>query len=167
MFFFVKELKGANLSQNHRRSQEGGTGVRASSIEMPPMTKIWQKNLVSSLSVSFSIFAYNSTRVHQQLTINNIDDQGARRTPLIQFFPTNLNVQPGWNEDFLSWVATSSPHLNFFERNAITSAVFALRLSARAERSDSRTVFGHYLYLAGRCCKKVPGAPRNVNPARE
>ena len=34
--------------------------ARAPSIEMPPMTKIYQKKLVSSFSVSFSIFAYNS-----------------------------------------------------------------------------------------------------------
>ena len=39
--------------------------ARAPSIEMPPMTKIWQKSLVSLFSVSFSIFAYNSTRVQQ------------------------------------------------------------------------------------------------------
>ena len=37
MFFFMKELKGAILSQNHRRSQGGSRGP---SIEMPPMTKI-------------------------------------------------------------------------------------------------------------------------------
>ena len=61
----MKEFKGAILSQNHRPSQG------APSIEMPPMTKILQKLLVSSFSVSFSIFAYNSTRVHQQLKINN------------------------------------------------------------------------------------------------
>ena len=65
-FFFVKELKGAILSQNHRRSQGGGgggQGARATTIEMPPMTKICQKDFVSSFS--FSIFAYNSTRVQQ------------------------------------------------------------------------------------------------------
>ena len=36
----MKELKGAILSENHRRSQGIGPGARASSIEMPPMTKI-------------------------------------------------------------------------------------------------------------------------------
>ena len=36
----MKELKGAILSQNHRRSQGGGTGGPEPSIEMPPMTKI-------------------------------------------------------------------------------------------------------------------------------
>ena len=30
--------------------------------------------------------AYNNTGVQQQSTINNIDHQGARRTPLFQFF---------------------------------------------------------------------------------
>ena len=34
MFFFMKEPKGAILSQNHRRSQ----GARGLSIEIPPMT---------------------------------------------------------------------------------------------------------------------------------
>ena len=61
----MKELKGMILSQNHRRSQGVAQGARAPSIEMLPMTKIYQKNLVSSFSVSFSIFAYNSTRVQQ------------------------------------------------------------------------------------------------------
>ena len=45
--------------------REVAEGARALSIEMPPMTKILQKNLVSSFSVSFSIFAYNSTHVQQ------------------------------------------------------------------------------------------------------
>ena len=79
-------IRGAILSQNHRRSQGLAEGTRAPLIKMPPMTNICQKSLVSSFSVSFSIFAYISTRVQQSLTINNIDDQGARRTPLIQFF---------------------------------------------------------------------------------
>ena len=66
MFFFMKELiKGVILSQNHRRSRGVAKGTRAPSIEMPPMTKICQKSLVSSFSVSFSIFAYISTRVQQ------------------------------------------------------------------------------------------------------
>ena len=65
MFFFVKEIKGAILFQNHRRSQGGAQGAQAPSIEMPSMTKIWQKSLVSSFSVSFSIILYNSTRVQQ------------------------------------------------------------------------------------------------------
>ena len=67
VLFFIKKLKGAILSQNHRRSQRSGpegwpSGARDPSFEMPPMTQIWQKNLVSSFSVSFSIFAY--TTVH-------------------------------------------------------------------------------------------------------
>ena len=40
VFFFVKELKCAILSQNHRRSQGVAQGARDPSIEMPPMTKI-------------------------------------------------------------------------------------------------------------------------------
>ena len=43
--------------------------------------------------------------------------------------------------------------LTFYERNAITSAVFALWLSARARPSDGKTFFGLHLYLPGRCCK--------------
>ena len=37
--FFLKEFKGAILSQNRRRAR-GEPGTRAPSIEMPPMTKI-------------------------------------------------------------------------------------------------------------------------------
>ena len=37
--FFMKELKGAFLSQNHGRNQGGGLGGPAPSIEMPPMAK--------------------------------------------------------------------------------------------------------------------------------
>ena len=59
----MKELRGAILSQNHRRSQGVSEGTRAPSIKMPPMAKIYQKSLISSFSVSFSVFAYNSTRV--------------------------------------------------------------------------------------------------------
>ena len=43
--------------------------------------------------------------------------------------------------------------LTFYERNAITSAVFAIWLSARAWPSDGKTFFGFHLYLPGRCCK--------------
>ena len=88
----MKKLWGAILSQNHWRSQGMSEGTWAPSIKMSPTAKICQKSLISSFSVSFSIFAYNSTRVQLQLTINNIDDQGTRRTPLIQVFPTTLNV---------------------------------------------------------------------------
>ena len=38
--FFMKELKVAILSQNHRRSQGLAQGARAPSNEMPPMSKI-------------------------------------------------------------------------------------------------------------------------------
>ena len=62
----MKELiRGAILSQNHWRSQGVAEGTRALLIKMPPMTKICQKSLVSSYSVSFSIFALLSTRVQQ------------------------------------------------------------------------------------------------------
>ena len=88
----MQELKGVILSQNHRRSQRVGPGapgpLNRNAINHKSLTKI----RVSSFLVFFSIFAYNSTRVQQYLTINNIYDRGASRTPLIQFFPTNSNV---------------------------------------------------------------------------
>ena len=45
---------------------KGGQGAQGPPTEMLPMIKMSQKNtIVSSVSVSFSIFAYNSTRVQQ------------------------------------------------------------------------------------------------------
>ena len=61
----MKELKGAILSQNHWRSQGGGLGGPAPLNWNATNDKNLTKNLVSSFSVSFSIFAYNSTRVLQ------------------------------------------------------------------------------------------------------
>ena len=62
----MKELiRGAILSQNHWRSQGVAEDARAHLIKIPPTTKICQKGLVSSFSVSFSIFAYISTHVQQ------------------------------------------------------------------------------------------------------
>ena len=61
----MKQLKGAILSQGHRRSQGGGIGGPGPLIKMPPMTKFLQKKTCFSFSVSFSIFAYNSTRIQQ------------------------------------------------------------------------------------------------------
>ena len=50
----MKELnRGAILSQNHWRSRGVAEGTRAPTIEMPAMTKICQKRLVSSFSVLF------------------------------------------------------------------------------------------------------------------
>ena len=60
------EIKQAKFSAigyppQHRRSQRGAQGARAPPIEMLPMIKTSQKKtIVSSVSVSFSIFAYNS-----------------------------------------------------------------------------------------------------------
>ena len=59
----MKELKGTILSQIIDVARGVAQGARDPSIEMPPMTKIYQKKLVFSFSVSFSIFVYNSTRV--------------------------------------------------------------------------------------------------------
>ena len=62
----MKELiRGAILPQNHWRNQGVAEETRAPLIKMLPMTKICQKNLVSTFSVSFSIFTYISTRVQQ------------------------------------------------------------------------------------------------------
>ena len=66
MCFFMKELKGTILSQNHRRSQGGGPGARAPSIDMTPMTKIYQKNfflhfqfLLASLGTTVRVYYSN------------------------------------------------------------------------------------------------------------
>ena len=48
--------------------------------------------------------------------------------------------------------------LTFYERNAITSAVFAIWHSARARASDDKTFFGLHLYLPERCCKNTLSA---------
>ena len=66
MFFFIKEIKGMILSQNHRRSQGGGLGSRVPSIEMPPMTKIYQENLFLHFQFLLaSLGTTYSTRVQQ------------------------------------------------------------------------------------------------------
>ena len=55
----MEELKGAILSQHHRRNQGGGSGVPGPLNQND--TNLTKKSLVSSFSLSFSIFAYNST----------------------------------------------------------------------------------------------------------
>ena len=78
----MQELKGAILSQNHRRNQRGGPGgpdpLNRNAINDKSLTK----NPGFFIFNFFSIFAYSNTRVQQNLTINNIHDQGARRTPI-------------------------------------------------------------------------------------
>ena len=44
--FFIKKLKGAILSQNHRRSQGGGPGVKKSYFN-PIFTNIFNKHLTN------------------------------------------------------------------------------------------------------------------------
>ena len=61
----MTEFKGAILSQNHRRSQGGGPVGPGPLNLNATMDKNLTKKLVSSFSVSFSIFAYNSTRVQR------------------------------------------------------------------------------------------------------
>ena len=78
----MQELKVAVLSQNHRRSQGGDPGGPESINRNASNNKNLTKNLLSS----FSVFFLGSLRTTVVLiTINNIDKQGARRTPLIQF----------------------------------------------------------------------------------
>ena len=61
----MKELKGAILSQNHRRSQGDGPGGPGPFNRNAINDKNLAKSFVSSFSVSFSIFVYNSTRAEQ------------------------------------------------------------------------------------------------------
>ena len=82
----MKELMGAILSQNQRRRQGGGPRGPGHLNWNATNDKNLTKKPYFFIFISFSIFAYNSTRVQQQLTINNINGQGARRTPLNQFF---------------------------------------------------------------------------------
>ena len=63
--FFMKELRGAILSQNHWRSLGVAEGTRAPSMKMPPMTKICQKTLFLHFqfllaSLRTTVHAYNS-----------------------------------------------------------------------------------------------------------
>ena len=61
----MKELKGAILSQNHRRSQGGGPeGPGPLNRNATNDTNLTKKPFLH-LPVSFSIFEYNSTRVQQ------------------------------------------------------------------------------------------------------
>ena len=69
---------------------------------------------------------------------------------------------PGKLRDFVTKVASSGPHLTFYERSAITRAGFTTWLSARAPRSDSKTFFNLHLYLAGRCCENPQSTKDNA-----
>ena len=73
----MQELKGTILSQNHRRSQGFGPGgpgpLNWNAINHKSLTK---NPCFFIFSFFFSIFACNSTRVQQYLTINNIYDRG-------------------------------------------------------------------------------------------
>ena len=70
---------------------------------------------------------------------------------------------------FVLKVATSGPHLPFYEHNAITRAGFTIWHSVRAPCSDGKTFFGFTSIWQENVAKihKVPGAPYNVNPARK
>ena len=63
--FLWKKLKARSYLRVIGVAEKVAQGARALLFETPPATKIYQKNLVSSFSVYFSIFAYNSTRVQQ------------------------------------------------------------------------------------------------------
>ena len=87
---------------------------------------------------------------------HNIDGQGAR-PPRFNFFNQFKCFSRVKLWIFVLKVATSGPHLTFYERNA-TRAGFMISKSARASHSDGKTFFGLYLYLAGRCCKNPQSA---------
>ena len=59
------------------------------------------------------------------------------------------------NKEFCLESCSSGPHLPFYESNAITRAGFILWHRARTLRSDGKSFYDLYLYLAGRCCKNV------------
>ena len=61
----MKEIKGSILSQNDRRSQGGGPTGPGSLNPNATNDKNLIKKILFSLSESFSMFAYNSTREQQ------------------------------------------------------------------------------------------------------
>ena len=63
---------------------------------------------------------------------------------------------------FVLKVATSGPHLPFYERNAVISAGFTIWHSVRAPRSNGKTFFGLHLYLAGRFCENPQSTSGSV-----
>ena len=85
-------------SQGSQRSQ-GGQGARASPIEMSSMIKMWQKSFVSSVSVSLSIFAYNSTGAQQSVMSIFVEHWGG----IICNFTSNLPYFQHWGR----WTATT------------------------------------------------------------
>ena len=91
----------------HRRSQGGKSPLP---IEMSPMIKIvTTKRYAFLVSVSFSIFAYNSKRVQQ--TNINIDDQ-VTWTPSNQTFDIQFkSITRTKLRVFVPKVAASGPHL--------------------------------------------------------
>ena len=103
--------------------------------------------------VSFSIFAYTTVlEYNTKLPIILM----TRSPGPHQFDFANQLKCITWVKligGFALKVATSGPHLLFYERNAITRARLTIWHSARAPRSDGKTVFGLLLYLAGRCCE--------------
>ena len=119
---------------------------------------MFQNSLVSSFSLSFIIFAYNSTHVQQYtcttVITNNIDDQEAR--PHQFHFANQLKcITRVKLRDFVLKAATLGPHFPFYERNAITRAGFTIWHSARASHSNGKTFFVFHLYLAERCCEII------------
>ena len=80
-------------------------------IEMLFMTKLWQKKpIVSSVSVSFSIFCVQRFLL---AFVNNIDDQGPQ-APLKSIFANQFKCKT-WKKlrVFVLQFAISSPHLTF------------------------------------------------------
>ena len=66
-------------------------------------------------SLRTTVHAYNSARLQQQLTINNVDDQGGPAHPHNSIFSNQFKrITRVKSRVFVLKVATSGPHLNFF-----------------------------------------------------
>ena len=132
------------------------------------MTKVWQKK------PCFFIFSFFLHLCIQQYTRTTVINNKQYSRPGGPAYPLNLifsnqfkRITRVKSRIFVRKLLFQALILTFYERNAITSAVFAKWLSARDRPSDGKTFFGLHLYLAGRCsknslycrkqCKSSPG----------
>ena len=126
-----------------------------------------QNVLCFSVSVSFSIFSYNSTRVHQHLTTNW---RPGGPDPLIQIWQPVYMYNLGEIKGFCPKNCNVRHSHNFFyEHNAITSAEFTKWHSARCPVLRWYDVYLVFTYIWQEDVVnilKLPKAPRNVNPSR-
>ena len=141
----------------HRRSQEGVGSAPPFPIKMTPMIKMRQKVYLFQVSVSFSIFAYNNTRVRQKLTIN-----WQPGGPSIQFWQPIYMYNLGEIKGFCPKTCNVMPlSIHFYEYNAIARAGFTVWHSARclALRWEN-------IYLVFPICdtKMLPKSPKYQGP---